>query len=361
MNTTPKKRNILLVNLGSPDDPSPSAVGRYLREFLMDAFVIDIPYVLRWILVKLLIVPRRKFRSSHAYKKVWTPLGSPLIINTKKFAEKLQSHRPDWNVRWAMRYGNPSFTKVFTQLLNESDGLLEIVPLYPQYAKSSTGTCWNLAYKLARKHNALRRVRVLREFYDHPSFIESFIEQASVSMQSFKPDHVLFSFHGLPEHHIQELDMSGSHCLKKPGCCDQITDVNVRCYRAQSFATARRIADGLKLPADGYSVSFQSRLGSRPWIKPYTDVRLTELANSGTKHVLVICASFVADCLETLEEIQIQAKGDFNHVAGGELNLVPSLNDTLKWIESFSDMMDDSDVRWEYVEQWKQMSMTRNL
>lgn len=354
------KRNLLLVNLGSPNKPTPESVGEYLKQFLMDPFVIDIPRVWRWILVHLLIVPKRKYRSAEAYSKVWGEEGSPLLVNTKKFAESLQKKYPDWDIRWAMRYGSPDFEKALEDWLKESNDPIDVVPLYPQYAKSSTGTCWNIIFKLAQKYKANNRVRVLQDFYDHPEFIKSFSIQLKAELEARRPEHVLFSFHGLPEHHIQELDLSGEHCLKKADCCSAVSSVNRRCYRAQCFATARAMASLSGLTQDQYSVSFQSRLGNKPWVKPYTDQVLNEMAFGSTKRTLVVCPSFVSDCLETLEEIQIQAKADFNEISGGDLYLVPSLNDSIDWIESFGKMMEDKSLSWEYADQWKQISITRN-
>jgi ferrochelatase len=303
------KRNILLVNLGSPEAPEPREVGTYLREFLGDPFVVDTSAFVRWLLVNALIVPRRKYKSAEAYKKIWTEEGSPLIVNSQNFLRKLQTDQPQWEVRLAMRYGTPALREVFNSWLEETDEPIEVVPLYPQYAKSSTGTCWDLLYKVAKDKRSLERVRVLPDFFEHISFIESCALMYTAAASEFLPDATIFSFHGLPEHHVTELDASGAHCLKSKSCCDKVTSVNRWCYRAQCYQTAKGIANQVGIT--DYKVTFQSRLGRRPWIKPYTDEVLKEVADSGKKRLLISCPSFVADCLETLEEIQMRAKEDF--------------------------------------------------
>lgn len=334
------KRNIIVVNLGSPVDPSPEAVGTYLKEFLMDPFVIDSPFPLRWILVKLLIVPKRKFRSAEAYQKVWTEKGSPLIENTESFVRNLRALKPDWDIRSAMRYGGNRLSEVLPQFLKEVSGPIDIIPLYPQYAKSSTGTCWDIARKVAKKLGAENRVRVWRDFYEEPHFIKAFHERVSDARVQFDADGILFSYHGLPESHVKETDLTGQHCLKVNHCCEQITEVNRNCYRAQCFQTTKALVKSLDLKPQEYQISFQSRLGRQPWIKPYTDVVLKDLAEKGKKRLLIVCPSFVADCLETLEEIQIQAKEDFISLGGEDLRLVPSLNDSQLWAKGFIEMLE---------------------
>ncbi len=346
------KRNIILVNLGSPDSPTPEAVGRYLREFLMDSFVIDSPIFVRWPLVNMLIVPKRKFRSAEAYSKVWGPEGSPLITNSETFVAKLKAANPEWNIKLAMRYGKNRLKEVLEQSLKEHSEPIDIIPLYPQYAKSSTGTCWDVAYKVAKSLKALERVNILPDFYNEPRLTQAFSKQIAQAKEEFRPDKILFSYHGLPESHITELDRSGTHCLKKSNCCEMITEFNRQCYRAQCFQTTKAIAQNLQLNAKEYQISFQSRLGRKPWIKPYTDFVLKELAQAGHKRLLVACPSFVADCLETLEEIQIQAKEDFKHFGGEDLKLVPSLNDSSHWVEGFTHMLAEAEARFVPVTQW---------
>jgi ferrochelatase len=337
------KRNLLLVNLGSPEAPTPRAVGRYLNEFLMDPFVIDVPAPLRWLLVRVLIVPKRKYTSAEAYRKIWRPEGSPLLVNSQQFLESVKREKPNWDFRLAMRYGRPSLKEVLGAWLRETREPIDIVPLYPQYAKSSTGTCWNEVYQLGRDTGSLERMRILVDFYEAPAMISSFAENWRAANKDFNADYTLFSFHGLPEHHITELDVK-----------------NRRCYRTQCFQTAGAIAGDLRLSPHDFSISFQSRLGRRPWIKPYTDVVLKELAESGKRRLLVACPSFVSDCLETLEEIQLRARSDFIRFGGEDLRLVPSLNAAAHWVKDFCGFLEDNEVNWEPVKSWEQPSTSKN-
>lgn len=352
-----KEKTIVLVNLGTPDNPQPEAVGRYLKEFLMDPMVVDIPRWVRWILVNILIVPRRKHRSSHAYSKVWQPNGSPLMIHTSELASRLQNTRPNWKIYFAMRYGSPHLTKVLTQAIQETEGDIHVVPLYPQFAKSSAGTVWALADQIAKENKAQHRVQVLENFYEDPNFISAFAKQVTESIKDFKPDHILYSYHGLPEKHVKQT--AASHCLKQTNCCEKITEVNKYCYRAQCFATTRALAAELKLDIP-HSVAFQSRLGKQPWIKPYTDEVLEQLAESGTKKVLVVCPAFVADCLETLEEIRLEAKKEFQAFGGEDLRLVPSLNAEPHWVENFSKLVETTQL-WQPAQAWEQLPLGPRL
>ncbi|MCB0411014.1 MAG: ferrochelatase [Bdellovibrionales bacterium] len=340
-------RRLLLVNLGSPSSPEPEDVGVYLKQFLMDESVIDINPLARWILVNWLIVPKRKFASSEAYKSVWGKEGSPLVAFTRSFAQKLQQENPEWEVRWAMRYGIPSFEDELRKMLSENSAPIDIVPLYPQWAKSSTGTCQKVIDRVLKRKGSPCSVRVLQDFYDHRSLVHSFVEQIRLTTEEFRPDSLLFSFHGLPEHHIKEADTSGKHCLLRSDCCAKVNSVNRFCYRAQCFATARAIASELGDELKGYQVSFQSRLGRRPWIKPYTDLVIADFVKCGSKRLLVCCPSFVADCLETLEEIQIRLREDFIRLGGEDLKLVPSLNAEEHWVKGFSEMMESEGLSWE--------------
>lgn len=343
------KKALLIVNLGSPDDPTPQAVSRYLKEFLMDPYVIDIPWLLRWILVHILIAPRRAHRSSHAYKSIWTSEGSPLVHYTRSLSAKLnKSLQPEWDVEFAMRYGLPSLNKKVEQMLQKGYEELYVWPLYPQYAKSSTETCLQVVKKKITELAPLKtRVKFLRSFYNQPEFIRAYAENCKSLVTD--ADFVIFSFHGLPEHHIKELDKTQSHCLVKKNCCDQITEVNGLCYRAHCMQTAKFLAQELGLSRDRYQVAFQSRLGSRPWIQPYTDKIVDELAKKSYKKLLVICPSFVADCLETLEEVQMGLKEQFESKAGNgaQLFMAPSLNDSDHWVEAIGQMLRLDRLPWE--------------
>lgn len=331
------KRGLLLLNLGSPEAPTPQAVQTYLKQFLNDPFVIDIPAWLRWILVNLIIVPRRKHNSAEAYQSIWTEKGSPLVQTTKSFAEKVASQlAKDWDVRWAMRYGQPS---IESTLSNWDVSELFVVPLYPQYAESSTRT----AIEEVAKHFK-GNFKYLQDFFAEPEFIDSERIQIEQQLQKFNPDHLLLSFHGLPEHHLTKIHPT--HCLKSSSCCDQVTESNRLCYRAQCMATARALVEKIAIHKEQVHVTFQSRLGNRPWIKPYTDQVVDTLAHAGAKRLLVACPAFVTDCLETLEEVQIRLKEQFVSSGGEQLVLVSAPNDEEHWVNNFCTMIQRSSLNW---------------
>lgn len=334
------KTGLMLLNLGTPDNPEPEAVGRYLKQFLMDKWVIDIPFLFRWILVNLLIIPKRKFASAEAYRKVWSERGSPLLFNSNELTAAVQKKMPDYKVVTAMRYGNPSVEQAFLELQKNGCTDFTIVPLYPQYAESSTRTATDECMRVARKLKIAGKVWFSRAFYEHPKFIEAYSNILEQSLRVANPDHVLFSYHGLPERHIRRLDHTGSHCFASANCCDSITDANRNCYRAQSFSTTRAIAKRLNLK--NYSVSFQSRLGRTPWIKPYTDVVIQDLPKSGVKNLVVLTPSFTADCLETVEEIGIRAKEDFLASGGESFTRVPCLNSEDVWVDAVVSILEET-------------------
>jgi ferrochelatase len=339
------KVGVLLINLGTPDSPEPEAVGRYLKEFLNDPLVIDIPALLRWILVNILIVPRRKHASSHAYKKIWTDRGSPLAYYLQDLTTGLQSKvGASIVVESAMRYGNPSIQSALERLEKIPD-LTQIVllPLYPQYSLAATESSIQRVEQLL-KNSSLSGLprRWIRDFFDHPGMVHAFAEITRAEIQAFQPDHLIFSFHGLPERHVKNTDASKNHCLMQGNCCAQITAVNRSCYRAQSYATARLIAQELGLAEDGYSVAFQSRLGRTPWIRPYTDQLYEELPKAGKKRALVVSPSFVADCLETIEEIGLRGREQWIEAGGEDLKLAPSLNVHPLWIDALQQMLHPS-------------------
>jgi protoporphyrin/coproporphyrin ferrochelatase len=328
------KRGLLLINLGTPDAPTTSGVRRYLAQFLMDERVVDLPYWRRWLLVHGVILRVRPSKSAHAYQQIWTERGSPLLFHSQDLTMAVaRSLGEDFEVALGMRYGNPSIPSALAQLRERGVTEIVVLPLYPQYAASSTSSSLAEVYKDLRAHWDVMPVRVVPAFFDHPRMLELFAAHARPIVSANRVDHVLFSFHGLPERQIRRGDPRGAHCLASPGCCDRITAVNSGCYRAQSFATARGLAERLELPKDRYSVTFQSRLGRTKWIEPYTDVVLPELARRGVKRIAVLCPSFVADCLETLEEIALRARAQFKAEGGEELYLVPSLNSDPEWVD----------------------------
>lgn len=331
---------VLLMNIGTPDSPETKPVRRYLKDFLGDARVLDLPAPLRWMLLNLVILPRRPKQSAEAYRQVWGPRGSPLLYHSQDFAGGLADELgPGFRVELGMNYGNPNVSAAFRRLIEAGVEHIVVFPLYPQLAASSTGASLDAVYRLASQEWCPPALHVVEPFYNDEGFIASAVAQARPVLEAQSPDHVLFSFHGLPERHIKKSDPSGSHCLAAADCCASITSKNRGCYRAQAYQTARRMADKLALADGRWSVAFQSRLGRTPWIKPYTDERLPELVREGCKNVVVICAAFVADCLETLEEIGIRANEDWIKDGGESLTLVPAVNASPRWVTAASELV----------------------
>lgn len=337
-----RKVGVLLVNLGTPDAPQPSEVRRYLRDFLSDPRVIDINPVVRWLLLKIIILPLRPRRSAEAYAKIWGEGGSPLLTNGYALRDAVGQRLGEIPIALAMRYGNPSIKAGLDQLHAQGCDHLVVVPLYPQYASSSTGSTVEAVYREAGRRWNTPFVSVVPPFFDDLRFVEAFAQVAQPVLDELQPDHVLMSFHGLPERHMKKSDPTRRHCLWSADCCNKLVDANRNCYRAQCFATAQALAGRLALPEEGWSVCFQSRLGRDPWIRPYTDERLVELAKAGVERVAVMCPAFVADCLETLEEIGIRAEADFKAAGGKALRLVPSLNAHPAWVDAVVGLVHDS-------------------
>jgi protoporphyrin/coproporphyrin ferrochelatase len=326
---------LLLCNLGTPDQPTPRAVRRYLRQFLSDPRVIDINPVGRWLLLNLIILPLRPRKSAEAYRKIWTEQGSPLLLHGRALVAAVRERLPaDWRVELGMRYGQPSLASAIEALRKAGVERVVVFPLYPQNADSTTGSTLEEVHRRAGQGWGGEAMDFVGAFYDHPAFIEAFAAVGRPVLEAERPDHVLMSFHGLPERHLRKADRTGRHCLASADCCARIGEANRDCYRAQCFATARALAASMGLANDAFSVSFQSRLGRTPWIRPYTDARIAELAAQGKRRLVVFCPAFVADCLETLEEIGIRAKEQFLAVGGERLTLVPSLNASAAWVDA---------------------------
>lgn len=328
------RTGLLLINLGTPDAPTSAAVRRYLREFLGDPRVLDINAVGRALLLNLIILPFRPARSAAAYASIWdAKRGSPLLYHSRDLAAAVAAQLgPDWQVELAMRYGEPTLSAALAALVASEVERIVVLPLFPQYASSSTGTAQARVMALASERWNVPALDFVPAFYDDPGFVSAFEQVARPALADFRPDHVLFSFHGLPVRQIVKTDRKGTVCFQRETCCDE--HGNPHCYRAQSFATARALAARLELAADRYTICFQSRLGRTPWIKPYTDHVIDELGRSGTKRVAVLCPAFVADCLETVEEIGIRGRAQFKRAGGDELILVPSLNATRPWVDA---------------------------
>jgi len=332
------KTGILLINIGTPLSDEPNDVGDYLSEFLMDPFVIDIPSVLRWILVRVLIVPRRKYPSSRAYKKIWMQAGSPLLVYSEALSKNLGlTLGQDYSVKVGMRYSQPSIRAAIKEFANENIAKLLVIPMYPQFADSSTTSSLKRVSEEIQAQEFKVSMSSLAAFYDQSEFVESFVEMIRESVGEQRPDHYLFSYHGLPERQIQRLHPG--HCFRSQNCCLQMTEENKNCYRAQCIHTTKRLSNALGLRQDQFSLSFQSRLGRTKWIEPYTDRLLPELAKRGIKRLAVVCPSFVADCLETLEEIGIRGRQDFIKAGGQELILVPCLNAHPTWVQALAKMI----------------------
>ncbi len=326
---------LLLINLGTPDEPRPREVRRYLKQFLSDPRVLDIHPVWRFLLLHLFILPFRPKQSAHAYRKVWSERGSPLLHFSRELAAAVGKRLgAKWKVELGMRYGQPSIASALERLRAAGADDIVVVPLYPQYSSASTGSSVEEVFRLAGKLWVVPNLSFVGPFYDHPGFLDAFAARGAPIIAAERPDHVLFSFHGLPERHLHKADASGRHCLASPTCCDAIVPQNRHCYRAQCCATARSLAARLDLEPSRWSVSFQSRLGRTPWIRPYTDLVLVELARRGLGRVVVFSPAFVADCLETLEEIGIRGRDAFVAAGGQSLTLVPSLNAGPDWVEA---------------------------
>jgi ferrochelatase len=331
------KRGVLLINLGSPDSPAVPDVRRYLREFLMDGRVIDTAWPVRFALVNFLIIPRRSHQSAEAYAQIWTKEGSPLVVTSRKVCAELQA-RVSAPVELAMRYQNPSIEEAINNLVYQGVTDLLVIPLFPHWAMSSFETAAERAREVAFEQAPQMKVTIAAPFYDDPDYIAALVESARPYLNK-RVDHLLFSFHGLPERHLHKADPSGHHPVDRPICCDESSPAHKTCYRGQCYKTVKDFVRAAALPERGYSVAFQSRLGREPWMQPYTDIELARLAKSGIKRLAVICPAFVADCLETLEEIGMRGREIFLNNGGEEFTLIPCLNENPRWIAALERMI----------------------
>lgn len=330
-------KGVLLVNLGSPDSTSVADVRKYLREFLMDGRVLDTAFPIRWFVVNCLILPKRPAESAEAYSKVWLPEGSPLVVISKNVQKRVQE-KVEVPVELAMRYQSPSIESALKNLAEKGVDDLLLIPLFPHYAMSSFETAVERVKELISANHPGMKVTVQSPFYDHPGFIDALVE---TSADYLKQDYdlLLFSFHGLPERHLRKSDPTGNHCLVAKDCCSGEHPAHQTCYRAQCYKTVQAFVKKAGIPERKYAVSFQSRLGRDPWLKPYTDFELERFAKEGIKRVLVACPAFVSDCLETLEEIGMRGKEDFENAGGEDLKLIPCVNEHPKWIATLEGMI----------------------
>lgn len=333
------KKAVLLINLGTPDQPSPSKVGKYLTEFLNDKRVIDIHPVGRFLLVNLIIVPFRSFRSSKLYQHIWTAAGSPLLLNSIALKEKLQKKLGDnYVVDLGMRYQTPSIKSALERIRAQRPESIYVLPLYPQYASSSTGSTLEEVFKIVKKWEVIPNMTVMSKFYDHPRFIEALVSEAHKhNINDY--DHVLFSYHGLPERQILKASAHyGANTCAMGSCCDAITQNNQYCYRANCFETTRQLVKALNIPEKKYTSAFQSRLDSK-WLMPFSDKVIEELAKKGAKKILVFSPAFVADCLETIYEIGTEYQEIFKQHGGEKITLVNSLNSSDVWVDAVQEMV----------------------
>jgi len=346
------KTALLLANLGSPDEPDTESVRRYLDQFLMDPLVIQLPWIVRRLIVSLFVLPKRPAASALAYQSVWTKGGSPLVSFSDKLKlavrKKLKSQGNDTPVYMAMRYGNPSIEGQLLEIAkNQQIEEIIFAPLYPHYAQSTFTTSVNEVEKVIAEHQLNLKLKINPAFYNETDYIRALVESSAPYIferasqdgavkneQTSNPGpHVLFSYHGLPELHLTKADPTGKHCLKVKDCCKTPSTAHKTCYRHQVMETTRLFVESTGLKPDQYSVSFQSRLGRAKWLEPSTENKLKALAEKGIKDVVVICPAFVTDCLETLEEIAIRGEETFIQAGGRSLRLIPCLNDHPDWVD----------------------------
>jgi len=334
------KKGVLLVNLGSPDSTETKDVKKYLDEFLMDERVIDLPYLLRALLVKGIILNTRPKKSAKAYKKIWWPEGSPLIVLSKRLQTNLQK-KVSLPVELAMRYGNPSIEHGLTQLNNQGVDEVLLLPLYPQFAMATTETIVVLAEKIKKEKFPTMKLEILPAFYNKKDYIKNLADSIQDSLQNFKSDYILFSYHGVPERHIRKSDVTKSHCQINNTCCVTPSKAHDFCYRHQCLETTRQVAEVLGLEEGKFGTSFQSRLGRDPWLQPYTDATIDGLAQKGIKNLAVVTPAFVSDCLETLEEIGMEAAESFKENGGEHFLSIPCLNDREDWVHTLTSWVEE--------------------
>ena len=334
-------KGVLLINLGSPDSTEIKDVKKYLDEFLMDERVIDIPYWKRWLLIKGIILRTRPKKSAEAYKKIWWKEGSPLVVISERFAKKV-ANNTDLPIALAMRYGSMSIEKGFEELASKGVNDILIVPLYPHYAMSSFETVEVKAEEVRKANHPNIKTTVLPAFYNHPDYIKAMSNNLKENLKNFEHDHILFSYHGIPERHILKSDPTNNHCKIDGSCCETPSKAHKTCYRHQCFETTKEMAKELGLKEGTYSNSFQSRLLKDPWLKPYTDFEFERLPKEeGKKKLAVITPAFVSDCLETLEEIAMEGEEQFLEGGGETYKHIPCMNDNDEWVAVMNKWIDN--------------------
>ena len=332
-----KKQGILLVNLGTPDSTRTSDVRKYLREFLLDKRVVDIPAIPRWILVNGIIAPFRAPKSAEEYRKLFDDRGSPLKYYTDDITHLLQEKLGDeYLVKFAMRYQSPSLPSVLDEM-KEKVASIHVIPLFPQYASATTGSVIDRVMEITKTWQVIPDIKFTSQFFEEKLFIETIVDQGRKLMDANDYEHYVFSYHGLPDRQIRKASY-GKQC-QLGSCCGKLTEKNRFCYRAQCFETTRLVTKALGISEENYTVCFQSRLGKDPWVKPYTEDVLNELAEKGIKKVLAFSPAFVSDCLETTIEVGETYQEDFIHAGGTQWDLVPSLNAEEKWVNCLKDLV----------------------
>jgi ferrochelatase len=327
------KTGIILCNIGTPRSYQVKDVKEYLLTFLMDKDIINIPFLIRWLLVHGIIVPRRAPFSAGNYKKIWMTEGSPLWVYSRNFANKLQTELgSDYSIKLGMRYSEPSIENALKELESEKVESILLIPMFPQYAEATTGSILKEFNRAAKKLETQTPVKIFPTFFSNDYYTETTATITKETLADQSVDHYLFSFHGLPESHVRK----NANCLVSPDCCLAVNACEKPCYKAQCHSSAAKIAKQLNLSQDQWSVSFQSRLGRGEWLKPSTDSILESLAKSGKKNIAVLCPSFVADCIETLEEIAIGGQETFSHAGGETLRMIPCLNEDPRWVKNFA-------------------------
>lgn len=339
-------KGALLINLGSPESPNPKDVKKYLGEFLMDERVIDLAKPLRIFLVKGIILNTRPRKSAKAYKKIWWKEGSPLIVLSQRLQEAVQK-KVSVPIGLAMRYGTPSIEQGIKELVDQGVDEIMLIPLYPQFAMATTETILVSAENIRDEKYPDLEFTVLPPFYNHPDYVRVLSESIQEYLSDKDWEHLLFSYHGIPERHIRKSDVTKSHCKIDKSCCQTASKAHQYCYRHQCYETTRQVAEYLGLKEDRFSTSFQSRLGVDPWLQPYTDQTVARFAKKGTKKMAIVTPAFVSDCLETLEEIGMEAVEDFEEKGGEELHVVPCINTRKDWVNVMS--------RW--IDQWAKAEM----
>ncbi len=329
-----------MVNLGSPKSTDPKDVKTYLDEFLMDGRVIDVPYILRAILVKGIILNTRPKQSAKAYKKIWWDEGSPLIVLSERLQKKIDNYT-QVPISLAMRYGEPSIKSGLQELHDKGVDEVLLLPLYPQYAMATTETILVLAEELRQEFFPEMKFTTVPPFYNHPDYINVLSKSIYEHIKALDYEHLLFSYHGVPERHIRKSDITKSHCKIDQSCCSTPSPAHQYCYRHQCKETTRLVAEALNLKEGTYSTSFQSRLGFDPWLQPYTDRTIEKLAIDGVKNMAIVTPAFVSDCLETLEEIAMEGEEIFHENGGKDFTFIPCLNDREDWVKTLSRWIDE--------------------